>query len=364
MESKRIIFVIDNLGSGGAQKQLYLIASGLVKQGFKVYVYCYDDYGKDFYTNHLEAIGIKVIKQVNQNYMQRIITLRRYLKQELPSTVISFLYGANILSALVKILSPRNFRLIVSDRTGVAGAITVKDRIRFQLYRSANTVLANSSHTARKIVERAPWLRSKTKVIWNMIQPLNGDILKKENELVFLLGARYHSCKNHAMFLKAFILALGRHTDPNTIRLKCFGNKLGELNRDYIESLKQLVRNSDFSAQIELNDETLHLDREILASDICVLPSLWEGCPNFAIEGMSAGKVVLLSNVCSNPDILTADGEFLFNPESVEDMCEKLLHVMTLSRQDRMEIGDFNKRKAKSMFDSVEILREFIEIIV
>ena len=124
------------------------------------------------------------------------------------------------------------------------------------------------------------------------------------------------------------------------------------------------MRNSDFSAQIELNDETLNMNQEILASDICVLPSLFEGCPNFAIEGMSASKLVLLSNVCSNPDILTEEGGFLFNPESVDDMCEKLLQAMTLSSQNRIFMGAFNKSKAQSMFDQQGRLMEYIEIIV
>lgn len=361
---KKILFVIENLGSGGAQKQLYLICSGLIDVYDQITVYCYADYGKDFYTERLQSMGIRIVKQSNQGYIKRILTLRAFIKADTPTTLISFLYGANMLSTLVKCTLNRDFRLVVSDRTGVAGKMKIKDMLRYQLYRSADVVVANSSHTVRKIIERAPWLKSKTKLIWNMIQPIDGHISKNDHELVFLVGASYHKHKNHQRFLKAFILALKKYQGPNYIVLKCFGNKLGEANLEYIESLEQLVRNSDFSAQIELNDETLNMNQEILASDICVLPSLFEGCPNFAIEGMSASKLVLLSNVCSNPDILTEEGGFLFNPESVDDMCEKLLQAMTLSSQNRIFMGAFNKSKAQSMFDQQGRLMEYIEIIV
>jgi glycosyltransferase involved in cell wall biosynthesis len=360
---KKILFVIENLGSGGAQKQLYLICSGLIDVYDQITVYCYADYGKDFYTERLQSMGIRIVKQSNQGYIKRILTLRAFIKADTPTTLISFLYGANMLSTLVKSTLNREFRLIVSDRTGVVGKMKIKDMLRYQLYRNADVVVANSSHTANVIVQRAPWLSKKTRVIWNIVDSINGQKSLNNDKLIFLIGARYHKIKNHEKFLLAFIQALKKAQHPELIYLKCFGNKMEESNIVYIERLEKIIKDSGFSQNIELNGETLEMKKELIESDICVLPSLYEGCPNFIIEAMSAGKVILLSDVCSNSDIVNEEGGFLFNPESISEMTDKILLSINLTKEARMQMGIINKKKIDVMFNPKDRLQEFMDLI-
>ena len=98
---KKILFVIENLGSGGAQKQLYLICSGLIDVYDQITVYCYADYGKDFYTERLQSMGIRIVKQSNQGYIKRILSLRAFIKADTPTTLISFLYFIKIISYFI-----------------------------------------------------------------------------------------------------------------------------------------------------------------------------------------------------------------------------------------------------------------------
>ena len=365
MPHTKVRFVIDNLGSGGAQKQLYLLAISLVQNQVQVGVLCYHSYGRDFYSDKLEAKGIRVTHFTHPGYFQRIKKASVYVKKERPDTVISFLYGANLLMTILKILQIGKFQLIVADRTGVIEKASLMDKFRYQLYRVADVVIANSSHTGNILASRAPWLKKKVRIIWNMIAPIDHSKrpIRDDKRLVFLLGASYHGYKNHKNWILAFIAALNTIEKPERFVLKCFGNKMGDDNANYIGELETIISRSEHFDNVELYDEISDMEEEIIKSDICVLPSFFEGCPNFIIEGMSAGKVVMMSNVCSNPDILPESGGYLFDPFDISDMTQQILSAMRLNFEERIEMGKRNYERANSMFDPAGRLEEYLELI-
>jgi glycosyltransferase involved in cell wall biosynthesis len=358
----RICFVIENLGSGGAQKQLYLLCKELSKLENSLTVYCFHTYGKDFYTKKLRALGVKVEHKKKTSYLNRIIQYERFISNERPDHVISLLYGANLLVTLVKIFHFGSYQIIVSDRTGIVGGITKKDQLRYQLYRFAKYVVTNSTHTAETIKIRAPWLSRKVKVIWNLVPSLEGDS-RATAKKTFLIGARYHPLKNHENLLKAFLLALEVSPKKEMFQLKCFGSKFGEKNSAVFDKLSRIVHDSEYSQNIDLLDETQLMDQEILNADFCVLPSFYEGCPNFIIEGMSASKVILMSNVCSNADILPAGGGFLFDPNDIEEMKLMILKAMGLSISEVIEMGERNKQRAFDLFNPQSKAKEYLELM-
>ena len=358
----KLCFVIENLGSGGAQKQLYLLLERLATRRLDLTVYCFNTFGRDFYSDKLTSLGVKVIHNRQSNYLIRIWNYNRFILQYKPLGVVSMLYGANLLTTLSKILHFGTYNLIVSDRTGIVHDLTNKDRLRYQMYRVANKVLTNSSHTARMIEERAPWLSKKIEVIWNIIPPLAGDSTKND-KLTFLFGARYHPLKNHQNFIRAFILAVSETETKNQVILKCFGSIHGEKNAKVFEGLKRLILEMKAETFISLNDETESLEKEIEKSEFCALPSYYEGCPNFIIEGMTASKVILMSNVCSNPDILPQKGGSLFDPKSVSDIKESIVKAIGLKDSERKEMGEANRIRAFEMFNPDTKVKEFLSLL-
>ena len=251
---KKVCFVIEDLTCGGAQKQLYVLSKALSAEKLKIRIYCYNTEGKDFYTERLEALGIKVRHQSSRSYWQRVNDYKRYISEEDPDTVVSFLYGANLLACLAKIIQPWSYRLIVSDRTGIAKKSSLRDKIRYHLYRIADLLVVNSSHTKDKITQRAPWLRLKTRVILNIVEPIEGLAKRDSDKIVFLTGARYDLLKNHERYLEAFLLALEEVGNSNDFILKCFGC-LESHSQAYFDRLCAIVKDSSFPTNIELYSE-------------------------------------------------------------------------------------------------------------
>ena len=60
MDKVKILFIIDNLGAGGAQNQLTLLARALDNQSYDVTLITY--YPQDFYIHRLKGTNIKHIQ--------------------------------------------------------------------------------------------------------------------------------------------------------------------------------------------------------------------------------------------------------------------------------------------------------------
>src|ERR1051325_6014009 len=110
-----LVILIDNLGSGGAQKQVYFLARELHSAGIDFQIVTYHQYCPDFYGQELESLGIKVTAFDCPSYGHRYFTLRRFLRKEKPETILSLLGGANIIACLLKAFLMRSVYLVVSD---------------------------------------------------------------------------------------------------------------------------------------------------------------------------------------------------------------------------------------------------------
>ena len=62
------------------------------------------------------------------------------------------------------------------------------------------------------------------------------------------------------------------------------------------------------------------------ASDICIIPSLFDNSPNTVYEAMANGKIVVASSVGGIPEIIgRTENGFLFDSTNVNDLAEKLI---------------------------------------
>ena len=90
----RIFCFIDDLGAGGAQRQLVLLSAGFRKLGHQVEIGVHAE--AHFYDSFLQDRGIPIHRITGVNKWQRIRQLRALLVDLSPDRVIAFLLGIEL----------------------------------------------------------------------------------------------------------------------------------------------------------------------------------------------------------------------------------------------------------------------------
>ncbi len=148
---KKILFIISDLESGGAQRVLSNICNNLVKKNYSVKILLLSD-GKAFYkldseikVIHLDLLNksISFIGKIYNN-IQRIIKIRKIIVDQNPHCVISFINNTNILSIIAN-LGLKN-KIIVSERNNPFEQKTLFPWkiLRMLTYRFCNYIVVNN----------------------------------------------------------------------------------------------------------------------------------------------------------------------------------------------------------------------------
>ena len=134
---KKILLITENLGSGGAERQLCGLASMLTEAGYPCRLITYVE--NQFYEPFLRQNGVDyqfVPELWNKN--TRVIRVAKYVRQFKPDVVISFLPSVNKTMCLAKLLFKA--KLVVSERNNNT-RITRADKVQFNL-QTKGTVLS------------------------------------------------------------------------------------------------------------------------------------------------------------------------------------------------------------------------------
>ena len=144
----RVAFVIDKLESGGAQRQLVMLASALKDRGYGVEVFVY--HHDDFFADDFRRAGVSVNLVPFRNKAHLVRAMGKAIKASDPDVVISYLAGPNALMELVGLFR-RRFALIIMEL-----CLEVDGWKRFMRYGPhffANAVVCNSHSQYRHILE-------------------------------------------------------------------------------------------------------------------------------------------------------------------------------------------------------------------
>ena len=273
--------------------------------------------------------------------------LMRLLRTGRCEAVISFLTAPNIYCELAK-LTNQATRLIVSERSSNAtDGAPLGALVRRLLHFVANSVVTNSE-THGNWLRRHPWLRKKTKTIYNgyAIPPLpDRQLASHTGESRYLVIGRVDAGKNGLRLIKALILFRRKHGRSPAISW-AGRRETASGPRAYFEEMKALLaQHPAISANWHWLGERSDVPELLAAHDALIHPSLYEGLPNVVCEAFIAGCPVIASNVCDHP-LLVEDGSrgFLCDPLSVESICGAIERFENLNQRDRSKMG-VNARK-------------------
>lgn len=362
----RILCVIDNLGPGGAQRQLVELASGFKEKGNEVYFLTY--YNLPFFIPVLEASDIPVDCIAESNYFRRLIRMRSYIRRNNFDAVLSFLEGANFICEFAGIPF-RKWKLIVGERSA---NWKVLNSFKLRFYRwfhvFADYIVANSNSNINIILKVNPFLsRSKCKVISNVVdfnKWNSNDRESSENnkKLKLIVTASHIYLKNLNGLIKA--LALLEYDELNRIEIEWYGDRLTEPYYDMsFPEAKTEIERLHFEKIISFFPATNKIVEIIKSADIIGLFSFIEGLPNVICEAMACSKPVICSRISDIPSILTYDENLLFDPNDPVSIKKSISYVINMDRDQLKEIGLKNESISKEKFNKDCIISEYLKLL-
>ena len=210
---KRILCLIDSLASGGAQRQMVGLASLLKGEGYQIMVVTYFDL--PFYLLQLQKSGVEYeYVACSTSLVDRLRRIGRVIKQFRPDVVISYLDTPNILASLLHTANKNKWKLIVSERN-TTQVLSRRERIKFALYRFADTIVPNSFSQGDFIAKHYPQYVDKCHVITNFVDTeiFSPGIKKKDGNMLHIIGVgRIAKQKNIPMLIEAI---------KNIFRIEC-----------------------------------------------------------------------------------------------------------------------------------------------
>ena len=345
--NKPLLFVITDLDYGGAERQLVLLASRLVKRGWQVKVVSI--LPPRAFVDDLKKVGVEVETLGITHKWQFLlawIRLRKIIAEWKPQIVHSFMVHANILSRLVK-LCDKQYKLICSIRNIKEGG-----RIREWLYRLTDPFCDLTTHVSRQGVRRyvAIGAVSSKKIISlpNGIDPSfffkasEKKLDSRTKDFFWLAVGRLVPAKDYATLLKAFAELM---KDFNNAKLWIAGD--GPLRKN----LEALAHNLGLDNSVSFLGLRKDVPELMALADAFVLSSAWEGMPNVLLEASASGLPIVSTKV-SGAEEIVCEGKtgYLVPPGNPLALAEAMRKVMICFPKKRRNLGEVAKRRIKRYF--------------
>ncbi|MGE0682653.1 MAG: glycosyltransferase [Candidatus Binatia bacterium] len=353
-----VAFVIDELEVGGSQRQLLLMATGLVQRGWSVQVICLQpvlSMAEDFAA---AGIPVHLLRKRRMIDPGLLFALGRFFLRHHIMIVHAFSSTAEFFAGLAAricgcrvIASVRNYNEQLPVRHRVAKRVSC---------RLAHAVVANSQAGAAAAIAARVVAGQKMHVIPNgvIVQP---PILTKattrrrlgiaEKALVSLSVGRLVWEKGYDATLE--LARRLRHSHPEALFLIVGDGPLRAALTERIDAL-------GLNVQVQLLGERRDITHLLAAADFYLNTSASEGLSNSVMEAMAAGVAVVAAAAGGTTELIE-DGTtgLLFTPGKLDGAEEKLNWVMENTAL-RAELG-VQARRAMERQYSVENMITRIE---
>jgi L-malate glycosyltransferase len=344
VERLRIFLCIDSyLGpTGGTERQVYLLAEGLVAKGHDVrlFVLRHSEYTRTSRDFPCSIECLEVHSMVSVRTLRRMVEFRARVRAEQPHAVHAFFNdSAQLMPLFAKIPGTRVF---TSRRDMGFWYTAPKLRVLAVANRRVDGIICNSYAVAAEVRRREHFPGGKLIVIHNAC-PTPTHLGRRITDPAAVQrgdpGPRVCLIANLRPIkriedLIAAAAAVRKEVPAVQIRI------VGDVGDDgYAEQLKAGVRSADLSTTIHFLPPTARPIEIIESSDIGVLTSQSEGFSNTLMEYMAGGLPVICSAVGGNPELVRhgIDG-FVFEPGNVDELSRYML-LLARDAELRAEFG-------------------------
>ncbi|MFH1865781.1 MAG: glycosyltransferase [Candidatus Eisenbacteria bacterium] len=363
----KVLYVIGQLGRGGAERQTAELVSHLPRDLFEPVVCCL--HGPDVLGEEMEDAGVRVIYLGKKRGVFSGATLRLadIIRRERPAVLHSYLFSANWRSLLAGRLSRVPF-LITSVRNVDIHSKSAAIAFEWLLAGLTDRVIANAEAVKDHVSRRHLIPAEKIHVVYNGValeraegstggggSPETGG--SPAEAAVTGRGARVAMIasltpkKDHGTFLEAvrFITL-----DAPYARFAIVGD--GALRAE----LTDRVESMGLSDVVEFTGARDDIGDILSAIDVSVLTSLKEGCSNVVLESMAAGRPVVATDVGGNRELIENGVTGYLVPAG--DAAGIARHVLELLEDPdlRQRMGAAGRTRVRSRFTAGRMVEDTV----
>ncbi len=361
---RRFLFVIDNLSTGGAQRQMINLALGLTRRGYLIELFCYAP--GDLLAPPLNNAGIRVHWSLKRSRYapDSIIALRRLIAGGRFDLALSFLNTPNFYAIMAgRLLGFRHIPVVVSERfCDLPEGVIWQDRFVRQFYRFANHIVSNSHHQHANLAAKYPYLKDRVSTIYNgydlgLFAPAQAET--RHAGLRLLVVASVSSYKNGLCLIEALNI-LGRqykfYPSVTWIGQKVmFGERLVYLNQ-----MDAKISSYGLGNQWQWLGQRSDIVQQMHEHDVLIHPSYGEGLPNVVCEALACARPVIISNTLDHTRLVRHnDNGLLFDYRSPEDLAEKIRQFSDLPPEARQAMGKSGRRFAEDHLSLDRFINEY-----
>ena len=304
---------IPSFGNGGADRMSVHICRGLSQLNYKVDLIVKNNTTniKKYFLHNTRIVRLSSLRK------KRIKELTDYIKINKPKVILST-KGGDFEAIRAKKLAEFKTKVVLRHGTTFSKRDSFRPflkrvisaiKLRW-LFSQADLIIVNSYGVAQDIIKIAKISEKKIKVVPNpTIVPEMFEMAKqevdhpwfKDKRYPIILGAGgFRKSKDFLTLIKAFSL-LQRHTPSRLVIL-------GEGRQR--KKMEKLINELNIKDKVWLPGHQENPYKFMARSDVFVLSSLWEGCPNVLIEAMALGIPVVSTDCPSGPREILDNGRY------------------------------------------------------
>lgn len=336
----RILFYINTLEKGGAERVITNLADNFAENGHSVFLVTTYKRKEEYKTNsHVIKICIEEYTKFSSNKLIKNIdiinTLKNIIKDVNPDICVSFMREPNVRLILATtnlkiktVISVRNDPL--KEYPGIIGSIISK----YILPKADGCVFQTKD--AMSYFPKS--LQNKSEIIFNQVSDTFFSVKRKNPKYIVSIG-RLEPQKNHLLLINAFETISKKY--PNE-KLLIYGE--GSLRKKLLEE----IRSRNLDNKIFLKGTTEDVAKILSVAKIFVLSSNYEGMPNALLEALAVGVPCISTDCpCGGPkEVINSSENGLLFPVNDKEELVRNMKILLDDTDLSYRIGQKAKEKS------------------
>lgn len=347
----KILHLIPSFGSGGAERQLSIIAPALAESGVECHIgYCSE--GPNLKSLLGSAVHLHRIEVAGNHDPRLFWKIWRLIRAVKPDVVQTWLLQMDVVGGAAALLAHVPF--VLSERSSVSAyphgwKIFLRNKIGI----FASSIVANSQGG----VDYWTSLRVTAPIhlIRNCVIPGKHALVDIDDALpaapLILFAGRLSPEKNVILLLDALIRMVSAAPEYVVVM---FGE--GPL----VDDLRRKIADANMTGRIRLGGYTPNLATWLSRAEVCVSISNFEGNPNVALEAAVQGCPLVLSDIPAHREIFDETSAWFVKHATVEGVSDGILRALH-GKGERSAKAERAKRVVASYTQDV-ILAEYLQV--